>query len=164
MKRSARFGLSLFVVLANSMPVASVAGQGPAADAAVSKVAADWLAAWNAHDVEAVMALFAEADASMINGGMFITSKDSMRTYITSVMDNVTAFNTTLDRTKVKWLNPTTAFVQATYGGTNSFKDGRTLQWKANAYYSMLLERQDGVWKIVALHNSAGSGTPVPKE
>lgn len=163
MIRSAQVALSLLAVLASSMPSVSVGAQGTTPDAAVSKLAADWLGAWNAHDVEAVMALFAEPHASLINGGTFTASKDSMRTYIKTQMDVVTSFNTKVDRTKVVWLNPTTAFVQATYSATNSFKDGRTLQWKSNAHLTMLVERQGGAWRIVALHGSAGGGTAVPK-
>lgn len=163
MNRSVRVALSLLAFLASSMPLVSVGAQGTAADAAVSKLAADWLGAWNAHDVEAAIALFAEPNASLISGGTFTASKDSMRTYIKTQMDNVASYNTRLDRTTVVWLNSTTAFVQATYSATNSFKDGRTLQWKSNAHLSMLVERQGGAWKIVAFHGSAGGGTAVPK-
>ncbi len=152
-----------FTVALSSLPIQVVHAQSASAEAAINQRAADYIAAWNASDVDRIMAVFTPAKGWFVNGSTVIPLTDSLRSYLNTTLAARTGHQFKWDRTNVTMLGDAAALFQGVYGGTVSYKDGRTLEYKANAALSMLFERRGREWKITAIHHSAGAGVPVAK-
>lgn len=119
----------------------------------------DWIRAWNAHDADAYAALFDPA-ASMLILGTYYPSVDSLKAGAGQVMAARSNEHWTLDRIAVRVFNDHQALVQALFSGRYTTASGATWEFKSSGYLTMLVERRDGTWKIVAAQNH-GSGTRV---
>lgn len=155
--------IAVLCFLAVAAAPTCIPGQGSGVEAAVTKVANEHLAAWNALDVGRAMALFGTPKGWFINGGSAIPSTDSLRAITTSYMEQRTASDLKWTRMQVHSIGADAAYFQGVYGGRVSFKDGRVVEWPDNATMTALLERRGGMWKITSVHWSAGASRTVPK-
>ncbi len=157
------WSLTLLVAVLAGPAAATAQSQSAAVEAAVTRIATEYLEAWNAHDLERVMRIFDGPRGWFMLGGSALATTDSLSARARTEFEARTSDGFRWSRVQVHVLNPDIAYFQGVYGGQVSYKDGRVLEWKDNATMTALFERRGADWKITSVHFAAGNGTPVTK-
>jgi len=160
--------VSLVVLSLLVFPAVLYAQGGSAADEkAIRDIEAQWEAAWNRHDVPAMIRSVA-ADADIVNlSGAWMKGRDRFAASLTELhRDKVKESVWKMEEINVKFLTPEIALVHA-YWNTHGERspDGKPLPPRRGLYTRVEVKR-DGQWLIVASHatevlpSSPASGAP----
>jgi uncharacterized protein (TIGR02246 family) len=152
--------IAAFAVLLGAKPARTQ--NMKAVEQAVTAVATEWNRAWNAHDLDALMALFDAKPA-----GQFILSgtayaPDSLRAVWRKDIAGRTNDAWTVDHARVIVLDEHSALLQITFSGHFTAASGVSWEYKSSAFVTALVQKRGDKWKITAFQNS-GAGKQVAK-
>jgi uncharacterized protein (TIGR02246 family) len=150
-----RLALSSALALALGSPMSASASPS-AAEQAIRAVEARQAQAWNAHDIHAYAALFAE-DADVINVlGWWWKSRAELETKLGQAhLGPFKASTLRIEDVKVRFPAPDVAVAQVRWSMTGALTpDGNPSHVPEHGIQTQVLTRRDGVWKIAAFQNT----------
>lgn len=128
----------------------------------ITALAQEMRRAYDVRDNDALMACYGKPEGLFIIGGESL-SLDSMRARHQFYWSNRKDESWVNEKVNVIPLTSNSAFMQITFSGRYTWiPTGVTWEFKSSAFFTSLLKKIDGKWKIVASQNSA-VGKQVPK-
>jgi uncharacterized protein (TIGR02246 family) len=150
------FMRGLVLTLALSAALASPASAGPEEDALT--IVARWAAAFNASDVDAIVALYAP-DALFLGTGSrtVVTKPEEIRQYFERALLTDRPRGAVLESRSVMAVSDGTVVVTG-LDTTTSVRDGKTITNPGRVTF--VIARRGAEWKIVHFHRSGVPGRP----
>ena len=155
-----RFTKVLALAMAVIMPTSAHAQNQKIVDA-VRAVGTEWTRAYNAHDADAVVAVFDKPVGLFIFGGTAVPF-DSLKAFHQRWFGVRTNEAWTNDREDVLVFSDQSALLTVTQSGHFTNASGVTWEFKGSAFVTALVQKRGNAWKVVAAHVSS-SGTQVKK-
>jgi uncharacterized protein (TIGR02246 family) len=121
----------------------------------VKALAQEFLRAYNARDINALMTCFGKPEGLIIIGGESM-SLDTMRARHQYIWSNRKDESWVIENVEVIPMADNSALMQITFSGQHTWiPTGVTWEFKSSAFITSLVKKTDGKWKIVAHQNSA---------
>lgn len=146
-KRFAAAGLTLLFVA-----IAAHARGGSSADVkAICNIEAQWQAAWNRHDIAAMVRLGAP-DADWVNlAGQWFHGRDAFAKSLESLHSGKVKNSTwRTERVEVRFLTPTIAVVHVYFSASGERNPDGSLRAPRRGIFTRVEEKRGGQWVIVA--------------
>jgi uncharacterized protein (TIGR02246 family) len=152
--------ITLLLALGSFIP--AISQNKSAIEKEVKALAEEFLRAYNARDISALMTCFGKPEGLIIIGGESI-SLDTMRVRHKYYWSNRKDESWVIENVEVIPMADNSALMQITFSGRHTWiPTGETWEFKSSAFITSLVKKTDGKWKIVAHHN-AGVGKQITK-
>jgi ketosteroid isomerase-like protein len=129
-------------------------GERAQIEAAVMALAEQWHDAVQNHDAEAMVALFDRATAHATDGAAYYPDWDSVLAHNRELFASWASTDTEWVNTRIDVLSSDAAFFVGQSEGVQRFTNGN--EYHLRGYFSFLVRKIDGVWKLVYQQSTGG--------